>query len=314
MKPIHLTLKNFTGIVSGQGKAQITLDLEKLVQQDAQIVAIAGPNGAGKTTIMDNLHPYRLMPSRASNPSPSSFSFYEHITGGEGSKNLVWEHEDVRYQSLLRFRSTAKTKKTEAYLYVIDANGGTTPWSNPATGAQSDGKTDTYDRAIESILGKPEVFFQAQFSAQGKEPIGSMTASDVKRLIADMIGANRSSELSGKASEIVKALKPRLSAMQDEIRRAEAQIPDEGLLSKSIASLEAQIVADKEALSDLGKRDSELVARISAAGKDAQQLQAARLQHDAFNAQLNDAIREHQDALARIDSVRDDQQLSLIHI
>jgi exonuclease SbcC len=28
-------------------------------------VAIAGANGRGKTTIMDNLHPYLVMPSRA---------------------------------------------------------------------------------------------------------------------------------------------------------------------------------------------------------------------------------------------------------
>ena len=96
MRPLRLTLENFAGIASGQGKKQIILDLEQSVPMDAQIVAIAGPNGAGKTTIMDNLTPYRLMPSRASKPSPSAFSYYEHIVGGEGSKELLWDHCGVR--------------------------------------------------------------------------------------------------------------------------------------------------------------------------------------------------------------------------
>lgn len=308
MRPIRLSLRNFAGIQSGQGKDLIELDLEKAIPPDAQIVAIAGPNGAGKTTIMDNLHPYRLMPSRAGTPNPAAFSFYEHIVGGEGSKEFVWEHKGVRYQSVLRFRSTAKTKKAEAYLFVVDANGATTPWTDPATGAQSDGKCDTYDKAIEAILGKPEVFFQAQFSAQGKEPIGSMSASDVKRLIADMIGANRSSELSGKASEIVKALKPRLSVMQDEVSRTSAQIPDQGELARFIVESEAMIAAGRSALAALADRDTELVARIASAGKDAQQLEAARAQHKAFEAQLADALSERQAALGRIQSQRDSQQ------
>jgi exonuclease SbcC len=306
MRPLRLTLENFAGIASGQGKKQIILDLEQSVPMDAQIVAIAGPNGAGKTTIMDNLTPYRLMPSRASKPSPSAFSYYEHIVGGEGSKELLWEHCGVRYQSVLRFRSTAKTKKTEAYLYVVDANGATTPWTDLKTGAQSDGKTDTYDGAIEAVLGKPEVFFQAQFSAQGKEPIGNMSASDVKRLIADMIGANRSSELSGKANEIVKALKPRLSAMQDEVSRTEANIPDEGVITQSIADLSAQCEIAKTELATMTSRESELIARIAAAGKDAEQLAAARQAHEAFNRQLNEAVTAHQNLLAGIDAKRDE--------
>lgn len=304
MKPLHLALNNFAGILSGQGKQQITLDLEKVVPHDAQIVAIAGPNGSGKTTIMDNLHPYRVMPSRANSPTPSSFSFYEHIAGGEGNKELLWEHMGVRYQSEIRFRSTAKTKKTEAYLYVINENGHKTPWTDPRTGAQSDGKADTYDKAIEAILGKPEVFFQAQFSAQGKEPIGSMSASDVKRLIADMIGANRSSELSGKAAEVVKALKPRLAGLQDEISRTEARIPSESDLATRIESAKLQISDGQARTVDLTNKINELAVRIASAGQNAAQMEAARAQHAAFNAQLQQASQENQAANKQIEDQR----------
>ena len=65
MQPLQLTLKGFRGIRDGLGLQELTLDLERLAA-GAQLIAIAGANGRGKTTIIDNMHPYLLMPSRAS--------------------------------------------------------------------------------------------------------------------------------------------------------------------------------------------------------------------------------------------------------
>ena len=64
MYPLSLTLKGFRGIRDGLGLDVLTLDLEHLAS-DAQLVALAGANGRGKTTLLDNLHPYLTMPSRA---------------------------------------------------------------------------------------------------------------------------------------------------------------------------------------------------------------------------------------------------------
>ena len=64
MKPLRLTLKGFTGVRDGLGRDELTINLESLTA-GAQLVALVGPNGSGKTTIIDNAHPYRLMPSRA---------------------------------------------------------------------------------------------------------------------------------------------------------------------------------------------------------------------------------------------------------
>ena len=91
MRPIRLKLEGFKGIFSGMGKASIELNLKPL--GEAQLVAITGPNGAGKTTVRDNLHPYRVMPSRSSAPMPGSFSYYDQIVDGQdGLKELDWEH------------------------------------------------------------------------------------------------------------------------------------------------------------------------------------------------------------------------------
>jgi len=63
------TKTGFKGIRSGLGRDTLRLDVEALAG-DATLVAIAGANGRGKTTVMDNLHPYLVMPSRAGPPAP----------------------------------------------------------------------------------------------------------------------------------------------------------------------------------------------------------------------------------------------------
>lgn len=298
MRPLRLTLKNFAGIASGQGKNEVTIDLQKVVPEEAQVVAISGPNGAGKTTIMDNLHPYRVMPYHASSPTPGGFSFYDHIAGGEGCKDLLWEYDGQVYQSVLRFRATAKTKKTEAYLFVIGEDGTPTPWTDPTTGAQSDGKTDTYDSAVEAILGKPEVFFQAQFSAQGKAPIGSMTAGEVKRLIADMIGAARSAELSAKASDVLKLLKPHLGAAQAELARVKEAAPKPEVLTQQREEAQLRFARTGESIRVLRESATAIAVKIAAAQGSQEQRKAAQAQHEAHQAQVLQASRELDQAKA----------------
>ena len=76
MRPLKLTLEGFLGFMT-QGKPTISLDLSSL--GDAKLVAITGPNGAGKTTIMDNLHPFRVMPSRWGSPTPGGGSYWDQV-------------------------------------------------------------------------------------------------------------------------------------------------------------------------------------------------------------------------------------------
>ena len=111
-QPLSLMLTGFKGIRSGLGRDTITLDLEALVG-DAQLVAIAGSNRRGKTTVMDNLHPYLVMPSRAGADGLGAFSYYDHVFLPESTKELVWRHGGKRYKSQLVLRVNGK-KKTEA--------------------------------------------------------------------------------------------------------------------------------------------------------------------------------------------------------
>ncbi|MHA7916041.1 AAA family ATPase, partial [Alloalcanivorax xenomutans] len=169
MRPLKLTLTGFKGIQAGMGLETFTLDLEREAGE-ASLVAIVAPNGRGKTTILDNLQPYRLMPSKlgdSTSYSPEAFSYFGHlVTPGDASKTLIWEHQGRRYRSLLEWKLRAKTQSTTAYLQVMNAGGGWEPVTLP-DGTSSDGKAKTYDRCVEGVLGSPRLYFTAAFSAQG---------------------------------------------------------------------------------------------------------------------------------------------------
>ena len=97
MHPLTLILTGFRGIRDGLGRDSLVLDLESLTG-DAPLVAIAGANGRGKTTIIDNLHPYCVMPSRAGADGLGAFSYYDHVYLPESEKMLVWRHAGIRYK------------------------------------------------------------------------------------------------------------------------------------------------------------------------------------------------------------------------
>ena len=214
MKPIDLILKGFIGIASGRGKPEIHLDLRS-IPSDAALVALVGENGTGKTTIMDNLHPFRLMPSRASSLTPGGFSYWENV-GQEATKELIWEHGGNLYQSILNFRQTGKTQKQECYL-LIDVNGSFEPVKLP-DGLESDGKTTSYDKCIEAILGKPEVYFVAAFAAQKRKTLSEMGATEIKSILSSVLGHEKYRELNAKALDIAKILKVSLTDIQLKIQ------------------------------------------------------------------------------------------------
>jgi exonuclease SbcC len=211
MIPETLYLKGFAGIRAGLNRDELSLDLVALAG-DAELVAFVGPNGAGKTTVMDNLQPYRLLPSRASSFSPAGFSYYEHLVLPECVKELVWRDAGARYRSTLVFRMNGR-RKTEAYLHA-EENGQWAPVKLP-DGTVSDGRAETYDACIEALLGKPETFFTSVFAAQNRRPLASYTPGEIKGLMVELLGLEAIRKAGDKASQVARLLRNTL----DERRR-----------------------------------------------------------------------------------------------
>ena len=288
MVPTKLKLSGFKGIKSGVGKDEIILDLSDLTSDD-KLVAFIGHNGAGKTTIIDNLHPYRLMPSYVKSYSPSAFSYWDHVYGTDAEKELEWRLSGEVYRSTLLFRNSGKTKKTEAFLHKW--SDGTWEAVKLPDGTISDGKTETYDRCVDYLAGSPELYFTSAFAAQSKRPLSSYTNGEIKELMAELLGIEKLRSIGKSAMEVVKGLNARLSTLRTSIQSADELSEKLNGYRADLAStenansqvrahkvrLQTNLVAKQTELADLKAKvnaSAESMARRSALEKEISELQA----------------------------------------
>ena len=213
MQPLSLTLKGFRGIRDGLGRDVLTLDFERLAD-GAELVAIVGANGRGKTTVMDNMHPYLTMPSRAGVAGPGGFSYYDHVCLPDNEKDLIWAHDGRSYRSQVVIRLNGR-RKTETFLFVLTDDGAWKPVALD-NGIVSDGKVDTYTRCVEAICGSADTFFTSVFSAQGKRQLSAYRNAEIKTLLADLLGQEKIRALGQKAAETARLFKAGLAAIRQE--------------------------------------------------------------------------------------------------
>lgn len=221
MQILSLTLKGFRGIRDGLGRDALSLDFERLAD-GAELVAIAGANGRGKTTVMDNMHPYLTMPSRAAVAGPGGFSYYDHVCLPENEKDLTWAHEGRSYRSQVVIRFNGR-RKTEAFLFALSDAGSWVPLRLD-DGTVSDGKVETYTRCVEAICGSADTFFTSVFSAQGRRQLSTYRNAEIKTLLADLLGQEEIRTLGQKAAETARLLKAGLSAIRQELAGLDEEI------------------------------------------------------------------------------------------
>ena len=214
MQILSLTLKGFRGIRDGLGRDALSLDFERLAD-GAELVAMAGANGRGKTTVMDNMHPYLTMPSRAAMAGPGGFSYYDHVCLPENEKDLSWAHEGRSYRSQLVIRLNGR-RKTEAFLFALSDAGSWVPLRLD-DGTVSDGKVETYTRCVEAICGSADTFFTSVFAAQGRRQLSTYRNAEIKTLLADLLGQEEIRTLGQKAAETARLLKAGLSGIRQEL-------------------------------------------------------------------------------------------------
>lgn len=305
MTPLSLTLKGFNGIHDGLGRDALTLDFAQLAGE-AQLVAIAGANGRGKTTVMENMHPYLTMPSRASLAGPGGFSYYDHTYLPENEKDLVWEHGGRRYRSHIVIRQNGK-RKTEAFLFLQDG-AGWAPCRLP-DGTVSDGRVETYERCIEALCGSADTFFTSAFSAQGKRQLTAYRNAEIKSLLADLLGLDDIRALGQQAAETAKLLNAGLLVLRHEqasldeaLRRnaaerlrlaGAAERLSEAGAGRSVAqqalerarAAELTLLAERQRARDSETRRAELISERQAAIDGSRQAMASLQAQDAVERQ-----------------------------
>ncbi|MGQ0598491.1 hypothetical protein [Aquabacterium sp.] len=198
----------------------MTLDFERLAD-GAELVAIAGANGRGKTTLMDNMHPYLVMPSRAALSGPGGFSYYDHVCLPENEKDLTWSHEGRCYRSQVVIRLNGR-RKTEAYLHALSDEGQWRPVCLD-DGLVSDGKVETYTRCVEAICGSADTFFTSAFSAQGKRQLSTYRNAEIKSLLSDLLCQEEIRAFGQKANDTAKLIKAGLLVIRQESAGLDAE-------------------------------------------------------------------------------------------
>ncbi|QBY56404.1 SMC family ATPase [Cupriavidus oxalaticus] len=243
MRPLKLMLTGFYGIRDGMKRDSVTLDLTTL---PGGLIALVGPNGAGKTTIMDNLHPFPIMPSHASKMSVDAFSYWDHLCAPRAEKDLEWEHGGKTYRSAFAFRNPGRSRKAEYYLFEKDAESDWKPLQLP-DGTLSDGKAETYNRCLEAVLGSPEAFFTSVFSAQNRRPLASYQAGEIKKLLAELLGIEHLRDLSAKAGEVGKLLTRSLDTLQRDVLTLTGKRDRAAVVAKEIWQVGESLDAQREA-------------------------------------------------------------------
>jgi DNA repair protein SbcC/Rad50 len=296
-RPISLTLKGFRGIRSGLGRDELTLDLDELAGE-AKLVAITGANGRGKTTVMDNLHPYTVMPSRAGADGLGAFSYYDHVYLPESEKVLIWRHAGRVFKSHLVFRVNGK-KKTEAFLFEQEVADHWVPVRLP-DGTVSDGKVETYERAVAQVLGPQETFFTSVFSAQGKRPLSAFKNGEVKALLGDLLGLEYVREQGAKAADVVRDLRAGLGILRREASEAQARVGQIDATVTSYGDTSSGIVAAQAAKAGAATALEQAQQALALATAE----QAAAGDVEARRRALVDdrarAVKEREDAVKRV--------------
>jgi DNA repair protein SbcC/Rad50 len=289
MKPQRLLLKGFRGIKDGMGRDSFELDLKGL--GDDRLIAIAGPNGKGKSTVLDNLHPYPILPSRSASYSPAGFSMYDHVIAPEAVKELDWEHGGKAFRSSLLWRNSGKRRACEAYLFERQVDSSWTP-VRLANGTVSDGKVETYNRLVAEVLGTPEMFFSSQFSAQGRRKLFEYKEGELKQLLVELLNLGSIDRLGAMAQQVVKGIGNAAEALRT-AAASPKDAPDVEALRRlaGAASARARTLADSKTLEEeLYRKAQDALAQARAmAEQDTEHQVRERLQHELSTLAVNEA-------------------------
>lgn len=261
MTPLSLTLTGFKGIRDGLGRETIRIDFAALAQ-GAELVAITGRNGRGKSTILENMTPYPIMPSKAGGDGLGAFSYYDEVYLPESQKELVWEMQGIRYRTQIVVRDQGK-RRTEAYLHAL-TDGRWTP-VRLADGTVSDGRMESYQRCVEGIAGHCATFLTTAFSAQNRRQLSAYRNSEIKALLADLLGLEQIRAFGEQASETLRLIRAGLLTLR------QTRADQESESSKLIDMLTCLGDVDKQA--DLARQNK----AIAAERRDARRTELATL-------------------------------------
>jgi len=295
-----IKLRGFKGVKAGIGVDEIFIDLATLPNG---LIAITGPNGSSKTTILDNLHPYRLQPfkiRRAKEWSPAAFSFYDQCFGSDAMKELVFEMDGVTYKSLILIDS--ERRKQEAYLYRSHPE-----YNNDARPsgwfALNDGKTKTYDEAIEKVCGSPSLFFSSVFRCQGAKNLSDYSRGDIMSVISELLNIDHIKAQSEKSRVVINGLSAGLASVRSRLADIDSEQDVVTDLQHKIADLDVDIAGTHLLLADSRKDLAAVQVEFSGMKERKAAAESERVRLDMLKSQLSAEQKRLQDTTVSMQAV-----------
>ncbi|MBZ5514327.1 MAG: hypothetical protein LAN62_05695, partial [Acidobacteriia bacterium] len=167
----RLRLRGAIGIWKGLGLDEIELDLNRY---DPGLVALVGANGRGKTTLIENMHPYPEMLTRAG-------KLQDHFRLKDSYRDLHFTDERTgqAYRALIQVDGANTSGRAEYHLYRD---------GQPLT----NGRKEDYEEKVQQLFGSLALFARSAFVSQ-KPPknhpdLTDATKGEKKALFRELAG------------------------------------------------------------------------------------------------------------------------------
>ena len=298
MTPLKLALEGSLGIRAGIGRERLELDLENMLGDEDRVVAIRGDNGSGKSTLMNlGMVPWREPPQLVGSP-------YQHF-GETGLRELEWAHDGSRFKTRIEYRNTGKTPTQKAYLWVL-AGANYNEWEpiHLPDHTVSDGKSRTYDKCLEAVLGDKDIYYLSAFRAQGGKRLAEY--ENAKQLMRGLLGLDGIEEKRLRTRDVIRLLSHERDGLRIDYNDAQAALARVEDDRARLERMKQDIPAIKSRLSTATDALARATAELTEATTedlDVQRILDARAE---VEARIKDAKHRYEESRASLTSDIDD--------
>lgn len=158
--------------------------------------------------------------------------------GPAGLRELEFSHGGRQYRSRIEIKQTPKTKSQKCTLHIHTDDGGWQSVTMPDN-TVSDGKTATYDRCLEWVLGPRSLYYLAAFRAQNAPKLAEYT--DPKGLMRDLLALDEPATLRESAKAVARELKREYEHVRAAYEKTEEQSHQLDNLTFRISTMECEL-------------------------------------------------------------------------